>query len=233
MTNLVPITTRDNILTQIFNHPKVNEAIGKMEPVELRDELKQELGVILCKIPDEKLFEMNKTQYLLAYSLRSIVNMAKSGKSSFFYKFRKPLQTTISFEPWHEQLDVPRETNHIDIHTEISNLPEDEQTCIRYYMKERRVSTVIKETGLPKTEAKKTVTRAMDKIKARANGINLNNVIRCKVEFEVFLSKVESTDDIMDAMDELTAYLKQTVENQTISDKLGTFIHKVKEARLR
>lgn len=204
-----------------------------MQPFELQDELRQELGLILCKIPDEKLFEMSQTQYLLAYTLRSIVNMAKSGKSSFFYKFRKPMQQTISFEPWHEGLDAPYEQTHVDIQTEIGKLPENEQLCIRYYMQERSLSHVSRETGVHKNVAKQSVSRAMEKIKARGNGIDLNNVIRCKVEFEVYLSKGQTTDEVMDAMDELTMYLKQTVENQTISDKLGTFIHRVKEARLK
>lgn len=204
-----------------------------MQPFELQDELRQELGVILCKIPEDKLIEMSQTQYLLAYALRSIVNMAKSGKSSFFYKFRKPMQQTISFEPYHEQLDVPCETNHVDVQSEINNLPENEKICIRYYMEKRKLGHVTASSGLGKNEAKQSITRAIDKIKARGKGIDLNNVIRCKVDFEVYLSSGNSTDDIMDAMDELTNYLKQTVENQTISDKLGTFIHKVKEARLR
>jgi len=90
----------------MYNSPDINEAIGKMQPYELQDDLRQEVFLVLCEMNEAKLFEMFEQGYLKYFIVRTILNMAKSDRSNFYKKFRQLYQEIpLSYELKKEEYD--------------------------------------------------------------------------------------------------------------------------------
>ena len=90
----------------MYNSPDINEAIGKMQPYELQEDLRQEVFLVLCEMNEEKLFEMFEQGYLKYFIVRTILNMAKSDRSGFYKKFRQLYQEIpLSYELKKEEYD--------------------------------------------------------------------------------------------------------------------------------
>jgi len=97
---------RDFIITAMYNSPEIHEAIGKMQPYELQEDLRQEVFLVLCEMNEEKLFEMYEQGYLKYFIVRTILNMAKSDRSNFYKKFRQLYQEIpLSYEVKKEEYD--------------------------------------------------------------------------------------------------------------------------------
>jgi hypothetical protein len=100
---------RDFVIQEMYLSSDINEAIGKMQPYELQDDLRQEVFLVLCEMDEIKLFEMYDGGYLKYFIVRTILNMAKSDRSNFYKKFRQiyqeiPLTYDIPKEEYNEEL---------------------------------------------------------------------------------------------------------------------------------
>ncbi len=90
----------------MYNSSDINDAISKMQPYELQDDLRQEVFLVLCEMNEEKLFEMFEQGYLKYFIVRTILNMAKSDRSGFYKKFRQLYQEIpLSYELKKEEYD--------------------------------------------------------------------------------------------------------------------------------
>lgn len=79
---------RSKILTEFYNSIEVNDAISKMHPVELQDDLKGELFLILAELPDEKLIGLYQAKQLRFYVVRVMLNLVRSTDKKFYTKYR-------------------------------------------------------------------------------------------------------------------------------------------------
>jgi hypothetical protein len=87
--------SRNQIIEALYNSPEVARAIAKMNPPELRDDLKQEMFAVICNLPEDVLFDKYHNKHLLWYLLRTMKNMITSDRSTFFTTFRRPLDFLI------------------------------------------------------------------------------------------------------------------------------------------
>jgi hypothetical protein len=98
---------RSEIITELYESADINQAIGKMQPYELQDDLRQEVFLVLCEMDEERLLKMYEDGYLKYFVVRTIVNMAKSDRSNFARTFRKVYEEVGdlgSVEPYDESL---------------------------------------------------------------------------------------------------------------------------------
>jgi len=98
---------RSEIISELYMSKDINEAIGKMKPTELQDDLRQEVFVVLCEMDEERLLKMYEDGYLKYFVVRTIVNMAKSDRSNFARTFRKVYEEIGdlgSVEPYDESI---------------------------------------------------------------------------------------------------------------------------------
>ncbi|MBM3417405.1 MAG: hypothetical protein FJY17_00615 [Bacteroidetes bacterium] len=70
-----------------------------MQPIELQEDLRQEVFLVLCEMDEQRLFEMYEQGYLKYFIVRTILNMVKSDRSNFYKKFRQMFQ---EFSATHE-----------------------------------------------------------------------------------------------------------------------------------
>lgn len=235
--------SREGIINEIYSSPKIAEAISKMNPPDLRDDLKQEIAVIICKMSEERLVDMYNKKYLIWYCAKAISQMIKSDKSTFYNTFRKFQDITSEFDQNFDMKDSDQSTTPDPalVTAKIKLLPSIEQECIKAYLiegsscnikKETRISNVKKQTGLSYEKAKMNTQRALEKVRINSSPIDGNHIVSCKIEFDLYMREKQTPDNMMEAMDELQKFAAERFDNVTVSDKYGLFIHKTKEARL-
>jgi len=78
-------------IEKIYLHPAIEELIGKIKPIEIQDDLRQELAIALYEYDCNKLIEMSNRNELIYFALRIVLNMAKGTSNDFYRKFRKQL----------------------------------------------------------------------------------------------------------------------------------------------
>jgi hypothetical protein len=81
--------TRNQIIENLYLDKDIAQGIAKMQPADLQDDLRQEMFMVLCEMPEEKLLQMHSEGYLKFFLVRTMLNMMKSDRSTFYNKFRK------------------------------------------------------------------------------------------------------------------------------------------------
>lgn len=81
--------SKNDIISALYLDPDINQGIRKMQPVELQDDLRQEMFLVLCEMPEPKLLQMHSDGYLKFFLVRTMLNMVKSDRSTFYNTFRK------------------------------------------------------------------------------------------------------------------------------------------------
>jgi hypothetical protein len=223
---------RNQIIESIYNSPKIAQVLSKMEPADLRNDLKQELAIIICKMPEDKLKEMQEKKYLLFYCTKAISQMIRSDKSSFYFKYRKFSHLTTEFEAWHEPKDYPFTDGFDPVTTreEVSRLKGYEKQCIDAYLQKRAYCFVSQETSLTLSQAKKITKQALAKVRVQSNPINPNNLVKVKVEIEIFVQDKLTPENSIDVIENLKQHIDFKLTNTSVDD--GTFIYKTKDVRL-
>ena len=128
---------RNEIIYNLYTGKNFADCLSKMEPYELREDLKQEVIAIICELPDEKLFELYRNKILDFYTVKIILNQIKSSTSPFFKKYRQffePLESVLSSETgetifervqcqsWLNEIDLEERKNKEDIEDEITDM---------------------------------------------------------------------------------------------------------------
>ena len=81
---------RDDILTDLFKSEMLNEIIIKITSNNvLKDDLKSELFLILCEMPEVKLVKAHKNNYLIYMCINILKKQYHSSTSPFHKKWRK------------------------------------------------------------------------------------------------------------------------------------------------
>lgn len=105
--------TRDEIIQDLYLSIEISKAISKMQPAELRDDLKQEMFLVLCELSDEAVVNMYERKYLKYYLVRTMLNMMTGRRSTFANKFRQVFVEIIgdAFTPDEERVIEAGERN--------------------------------------------------------------------------------------------------------------------------
>jgi hypothetical protein len=150
---------RDFIIQEMYLSTDINDAIGKMNPIDLQDDLRQEVFLVLCEMDEEKLFEMYDGGYLKYFIVRTILNMAKSDRSNFYKKFRQvyqeiPLTYEVKKEDYDEGL-----MNKLEKGLEVLHWYEAELLKL-YANNGKNLLAISRETKIPYRSLIKTIRKA-------------------------------------------------------------------------
>lgn len=85
---MVEKSLRNQIIESLFVGDNFNNFIAKLEPAHLRDDLKQEVAVIICSWPDEKIIGLEERGELSFYVVRMVFNMVSNKYHPFHKKYR-------------------------------------------------------------------------------------------------------------------------------------------------
>jgi len=152
--------TKNEIITQLYLSKDINEAIGKMEPYYLQDELKQEVFLVLCEMEEERLLQMFNDGYLKYFIVRTILNMAKSDRSNFSRTFRKVYE-----EVQDQANEVYDESITEKLNKSMEILHWYEREIFRLFSESGNLLQVSRDTGIPYRSLLKTVKKVKTLLK--------------------------------------------------------------------
>jgi hypothetical protein len=95
---------RNSIIVQLWDSKELIDAISKMQPEELQEDLRSELFKVLCEMDEDKLIDMHKRNVLKFYLVRTMINMMQSNTSQFYRTYRKPLNAEVELHDRDEEL---------------------------------------------------------------------------------------------------------------------------------
>jgi hypothetical protein len=217
--------TRSEILDKMYRDPDVADAIGKMEPAHLRDDLRQEIFTVLCELPEERLLGMHAQGWLKWFLVRTMLNMIKSDRSTFFNKFRRGM------DEWNERMDVKDQTD--DATQETIEKMKDKMGELHWYASKvmelyadgGNIMQLSRETHIPYRSLLKTVTKTrrelrrdiMKEERVKTRRIRLRMVVELEVRADA------DTDEVMDHIERLDDLAKKALESEPIVRQMTQF----------
>jgi len=157
---------KNEIIEKLYQDADIKNAISKMHPVELQDDLKQEIFLVICEMPEEKLIQINERKELKFLIVRIMLNMIKSDRSTFYNKFRK------QYEPISENFDLQdNKTNHSQlnqVHIYVNELHWYEKELFNLYTNNgKNAIKLSKETKIPYRSLINTINKVKKILKQK------------------------------------------------------------------
>lgn len=216
---------KHDIILQMYLDKDISQAISKMQPVELQDDLKQEIFLVLCEMNDERLCGMWTSGYLKYFVVRTMLNMAKSDRSTFFNMFRK------SFSEYCDNYEKADEISGVDeemdgkLKKSMGELHWYEKNLFEHYAENgRNILKLSRDTKIPYRSLFKTVTKVKKKLsKAVRKEDNtqkklIGNFIHAGLDVVIDINKETDMDALLDIMDEINEYIREKVQGRSKDD---------------
>lgn len=153
---------RDEILTELWNSEEVNQAISKMHPVELQEDLKSEVFLILAEMDEQKLIELYDKKQLRFYMVRIMLNLVQSTDKKFFRKYRDFVEWQPIEKIDEEQVDVSE-----NVMQHIEGLYWYQKEILRLYAFEFKCNAkeLSRQTGIPYMSIIRTLNQTKNELK--------------------------------------------------------------------
>jgi hypothetical protein len=99
--------TRNQIIEELYLSKDIASALRKMQPASLRDDLRQEMFISLCNLPEEKFWNLHENNALKFYLVRAMLNMIRSTgmNQPFFKNFRAKFESIEEIDNIADQID--------------------------------------------------------------------------------------------------------------------------------
>ena len=159
---------KNEILGEFWDLKEVNEAFGKMQPEELRYDLKAEVFLVLCEMDEQKLIGLYERNELRFYIVRTMLNMIKSDRSTFYKNYRNHIEFVAA--------DLNREIKRInDEPTDLVDKLEKNLEGLHWYNKEilklyaidfkKNAKELSRKTGIPYMSIVRTINKTKKQMK--------------------------------------------------------------------
>jgi DNA-directed RNA polymerase specialized sigma24 family protein len=226
------MVTKNEIISKLYNDQDIANAIAKMNPVELQDDLRQEMFLVLCEMDDTRLIEMHKNGFLKYYLVRTMLTMIKSDRSTFHNKFRRIFQEIgCAVEDKPVPVDENNEALHVGIESVMKELHWYENGIFKLYAENKNISELSRQTSIPYRSLSKTISDTRKKIKSKmkeksAQGYQL---VHANLEMIIEVDAALDPSDVADAMEYMTAYFREKMQGMV---KNRMMIKKIKDIRI-
>lgn len=216
---------RDRIISDLYTDKDISEAIGKMQPEELRDDLRQEMFLVLCELDTDRLIKMHSEGWLKFFLVRTMLNMVKSDRSTFHKKFR---QAVTEFTQFHEPSNSePDDIDFARLNETLLTLHWYEREILLLYADVRNIVTLSRETKIPYRSLFKTIAKAKQKMKQQLRG-QAQQYVTAQMEVRVDINGAVALkpEEVSLLMQEVSALIRQKIYGaryqeatiQTVSD---------------
>jgi DNA-directed RNA polymerase specialized sigma24 family protein len=166
--------TRSQIIEELYNSKEIKQALMKMQPANLRDELKQEMFLNLCAITEEKfwsIYNNNGVDGLKFWLVRTMLNLIYSTRMNqpFYRHFRAKFESIDLIETLEYIEDESKEHkeklfNQVEIARKKLSWYEDKllDTYMEFNFNQTEIS---RKTGIPYMSIVKTISNIKKKIR--------------------------------------------------------------------
>jgi len=169
--------TRSQIIEELYNSKEIKQALMKMHPANLREELKQEMFLNLCSITDDKfwsIYNNNGVSGLKYWLVRCMLNMIYSTgmNQPFFRHYRARFESIDDVQELAQVNDDSKEYkeslfNQVDSARKSLSWYEDRllDTYVELNFNQTEIS---RRTGIPYMSIVKTIANIKKKIRNEA-----------------------------------------------------------------
>jgi hypothetical protein len=149
----------NSVIAELYASKEVDECISKMVREDLRKDFKQELFLIICTQPEEKIIELHRKSELRYFVVRIIINLASQNRNVFHKKY---LQTYSEIGEIADEQVPDREGYLKKLTDEFSKIDDHfgtfcHRVMIELVLKMGSVKKVSEETGIPKRTIYRTI----------------------------------------------------------------------------
>jgi hypothetical protein len=155
---------REQVISEFYRSRDINNAISKLQPVELQDDLRQEVFLVLCEMDESRLLQMYNDGFLKYFIVRTIMNMMKSNTSRFYNTFRKGFQELTNHET--VRIDEYDEELLMKLENGLSVLHWYEKEIFRLYSQNgQNILALSRDTKIPYRSLVKTIKKVKTLLK--------------------------------------------------------------------
>jgi DNA-directed RNA polymerase specialized sigma24 family protein len=219
--------TKNEIISNLYTDKDVAQAIEKMNPVELQDDLRQEMFLVLCEMNESRLVDMHKNGFLKYYLVRTMLTMIKSDRSTFHTKFRRlfhEIGSGIIDKP--DQVNDNNEDLHVRIEKTMKQLHWYENSIFNLYAENKNISELSRQTAIPYRSLSKTISDTRKKIKQKMKETSAKGyqLVHANMGLVIELDASMDPADIADSMEFMTEYFREKmqgmIKNQMMIKKI-------------
>lgn len=123
-----------------------------MHPIELRDDLKSEVFLILAELPEEKIIDLYNNKHLRYYAVRIMLNLVQSNDRKFFRKYRDFVEYDYDKNDRQDELHLKDDIQIIDrINEAIDKLYWYDRELLKLYTYKfnKNARELSRKTGIP------------------------------------------------------------------------------------
>ncbi len=153
---------RNGIISELWSSSDLNEALKKMKPVEIQEDLKSELFLIICEIDESKLIDLHDKKQLKFYIVRIMLNLVQSSKNKFFKNYR-------NFEEYNEAEKPDEEDEPIEVMDYIESLYWYQKEILKLYTFDfnKNAKELSRQTGIPYMSLIRTLNQTKKELKKK------------------------------------------------------------------
>lgn len=153
---------RNGIIAELWDSTDLNEALKNMKPVEIQDDLKSELFLIICEIDENKLIDLYNKKQLKFYIVRIMLNLVQSSKNKFFKNYR-------NFEEYNEKEKPDDIYEPIEVMEYIEGLYWYQREILRLYTFDfnNNAKELSRQTGIPYMSLIRTLNQTKKELKKK------------------------------------------------------------------
>ena len=153
---------RNDILAELWNSKEVNDAIKKMKPVELQEDLKSEVFLIIAELNEEKLYNLYDKGQIKYYIVKIILNLATGTDKRYYGKYRNFVEYV------EKDIEDVKHNDIIDIAVaEYNKLYWYDKEIMRLYAEKfnHNAKNLSRETGIPYMSIIRTINKIKQQLK--------------------------------------------------------------------
>lgn len=153
---------RNGIIAELWDSKDLNDTLKKMKPVEIQEDLKSELFLIICEIEENKLVQLYNRKELKFYIVRIMLNIVRSSKNNFYKNYR-------NFDEYNNEEKPDEQYEPVEIMKYIENLYWYQKEILRLYTFEfnKNASMLSRATGIPYMSIIRTINQIKKDLKKK------------------------------------------------------------------
>ncbi len=135
-----------------------------MHPIELQDDLKSEVFLILAELPEQKLFDLYDKKQLRFYIVRIMLNLVQNSNNQFYKRYRNFVEYTQQEVAESYQEDISQK-----VRLSVDDLHWYKKELLRLYTEEFKCNAkaLSRDTGIPYMSIVRTLNITKSELKSK------------------------------------------------------------------
>lgn len=135
-----------------------------MHPIELQDDLKSEVFLILAELPEHKIIDLYNKKQLRFYVVRIMLNLVQNSNNQFYKRYRNFVEYTAR-----ETIETDEEDISHKVRLSVDDLHWYKKELLRLYTEEFKCNAkaLSRDTGIPYMSIVRTLNITKSELKSK------------------------------------------------------------------